>query len=190
MFLTTCIIIPARSYLVNAFFEFFQNYLYKFPAGSCIRILGRRAVRLELLSHLFRVVPGAGRPARVDPRPAGRAERPEHRVQRQTIHPVRDQPDAACQRTQCAQVEETVNPLHFRRVIHSTGSLYALDILLRLSKCCTDLCAFFLGNIHNNHHFILKWVAKWVRANEKHPETYVSRCYFLVGAGGLREPRC
>ena len=43
MFLTTCIIIPARSYLVNAFFEFFQNYLYKFPAGSCIRILGRRA---------------------------------------------------------------------------------------------------------------------------------------------------
>lgn len=62
MFLTTCIIIPARSYLVNAFFEFFQNYLYKFPAGSCIRILGRRAVRLELLSRLFRVVPGAGRP--------------------------------------------------------------------------------------------------------------------------------
>ena len=62
MFLTTCIIIPARSYFVNAFFEFFQNYLYKFPAGSCIRILGRRAVRLELLSHLFRVVPGAGRP--------------------------------------------------------------------------------------------------------------------------------
>ena len=83
----------------------------------------------------------------------------------------------------------TAKPLHFRRVVHSTGSLYALDVLLRLSKCCTDLCAFFLGNIHNNHHFILKWVAKWVRANEKHPETYVSRCYFLVGAGGLREPR-
>lgn len=47
MFLTTCIIIPARSYLVNAFFEFFQNYLYKFPTGSCIRILGCRAVRLK-----------------------------------------------------------------------------------------------------------------------------------------------
>ena len=109
MFLTTCIIIPARSYLVNAFFEFFQNYLYKFPAGSCIRILGHRAVRLELPPHLFCGVPGAGRPARMDPRPAGRAERPEHRVQRQTIHPVRDQPDAACQRTQCAQVEETVS---------------------------------------------------------------------------------
>ena len=30
---------------------------------------------------------------------------------------------------------------------------------------------------------------QWVRANEKHPETYVSRCCFLVGAGGLREPR-
>ena len=109
MFLTTCIIIPARSYLVNAFFEFFQNYLYKFPAGSCIRILGHRAVRLELLSHLFRVVPGAGRPARMDPRPAGRAERPEHRVQRQTVHPVRDLPDAACPGAQCAQVEETVS---------------------------------------------------------------------------------
>ena len=62
MFLTTCIIIPARSYLVNAFFEFFQNYLYKFPAGSCIRILGRRAVRLELLSHLFAVFPELGDP--------------------------------------------------------------------------------------------------------------------------------
>ena len=46
-----------------------------------------------------------------------------------------------------------------------------------------------IGNIHDNHHFILKWVAKWVRTNEKHPETYVSRCYFLVGAGGCREPR-
>ena len=32
-------------------------------------------------------------------------------------------------------------------------------------------------------------VEQWVRANEKHPETYVSRCCFLVGAGGLREPR-
>ena len=32
-------------------------------------------------------------------------------------------------------------------------------------------------------------VEQWVRANEKHPETYVSRRYFLVGAGGLREPR-
>ena len=59
MFLTTCIIIPARSYLVNAFFEFFQNYLYKFPAGSCIRILGHRAVRLELPPHLLRRVSGA-----------------------------------------------------------------------------------------------------------------------------------
>lgn len=109
MFLTTCIIIPARSYFVNAFFEFSQNYLYKFPAGSCIRILGRKPVRLELPPHLFRVVPGAGRPARMDAGPAGRAERPEHRVQRQTIHPVRDQPDATGQRTQCAQVEETVS---------------------------------------------------------------------------------
>ena len=180
MFLTTCIIIPARSYFVNAFFEFFQNYLYKFPAGSCIRILGRRAVRLELPPHLFCRVSGAGRPARMDPRPAGRAERPEHRVQRQTVHPVRDQPDAACQRTQCAQVEETVNPLHFRD-IHNTRGLF----LLRLGKGCADLRTFFLGNIHNNHHFILKWV----RANEKHPESYVSRCYFLVGAGGLRKPR-
>ncbi len=168
MFLTTCIIIPARSYLVNAFFEFFQNYLYKFPAGSCIRILGCRAVRLELLSHLFRVVPGAGRPARMDPRPAGRAERPEHRVQRQTIHPVRDQPDAACPGAERPPLEKTVNPLHFRD-IHNTRGLYALDILLRLGKCCTDLCAFFLGNIHNNHHFTLKWVAKWVRANETAP---------------------
>jgi len=33
-------------------------------------------------------------------------------------------------------------------------------------------------------------VEQWVRANEKHPETYASRCCFLVGAGGLREPRC
>ena len=49
----------------------------------------------------------------------------------------------------------TANPLHFRD-IHNTLGLYALDILLRLGKCCTDLCAFFLGNIHNNHHFILK----------------------------------
>jgi len=47
VFLTTFVIIPARSYFVNAFFEFFQNYLYKLPAGSCIRILGRRAVRLK-----------------------------------------------------------------------------------------------------------------------------------------------
>ena len=31
-----------------------------------------------------------------------------------------------------------------------------INDLLRLSKCCTDLCAFFLGNIHDNHHFILK----------------------------------
>ena len=38
--------------------------------------------------------------------------------------------------------------------------------------------------------FIIITILKWVRANEKHPETYVSRCYFLVGAGGLREPRC
>ena len=86
-------------------------------------------------------------------------------------------------------LQRTANTLHFRRVIHSTGSLYALDVLLRLGKGCADLRTFFLGNIHDNHHFILKWVAKWVRANEKHPETYVSRCYFLVDAGGLREPR-
>ena len=59
-------------------------------------------------------------------------------------------------------LQRTANTLHFRRVIHSTGSLYALDVLLRLGKGCTDLCAFFLGNIHNNHHFILKWVAKRV----------------------------
>ena len=32
-------------------------------------------------------------------------------------------------------------------------------------------------------------VEQWVRVNEKHPETYVSRFYFLVGTGGLREPR-
>lgn len=63
MFLTTCIIIPARSYFVNVFFEFFQNYLYKFPVGSCIRILGHRALRLELPPHLFCGVPGAWRPA-------------------------------------------------------------------------------------------------------------------------------
>ena len=50
----------------------------------------------------------------------------------------------------------TANTLHFRRVIHSTGSLYALDVLLRLGKCCADLCTFFLGNVHDNHHFILK----------------------------------
>ena len=81
-------------------------------------------------------------------------------------------------------LQRTVNPLHFRD-IHNTRGLYALDILLRLGKGCADLRTFFLGNIHDNHHFILKWV----RANEKHPETYVSRCYFLVGAGGLREPR-
>ena len=185
MFLTTCIIIPARSYLVNAFFEFFQNYLYKFPEGSCIRILGRRAVRLELPPHLLRRVSGAGRPARMDPRPAGRAERPEHRVERQKVHRLRDIPDAACPGAERPPLEKTVNPLHFRD-IHNTRGLF----LLRLGKCCTDLCTFFLGNIHDNHHFILKWVAKWVRANEKHPKTYVSRCYFLVGAGGLREPRC
>ena len=184
MFLTTCIIIPARSYFVNVFFEFFQNYLYKFPAGSCIRILGCRAVRLELPSHLFRRVSGAGRPARMDARPAGRAERPEHRVERQKVHRLRDIPDAACPGAERPPLEKTVNPLHFRD-IHNTRGLF----LLRLGKCCTDLCTFFLGNIHDNHHFILKWVAKWVRANEKHPETYVSRCCFLVGAGGLREPR-
>ena len=32
-------------------------------------------------------------------------------------------------------------------------------------------------------------VEQWVRANEKHPETYVSRCYFLVGAGGFEPPK-
>ena len=26
--------------------------------------------------------------------------------------------------------------------------------------------------------FIIITILKWVRANEKHPETYVSRCYF------------
>ena len=31
--------------------------------------------------------------------------------------------------------------------------------------------------------------AKWVRANEKHPETYVSRCFYLVGAGGFEPPK-
>ena len=59
-------------------------------------------------------------------------------------------------------LQRTANTLHFRRVIHSTGSLYALDVLLRLGKGCADLRTFFLGNIHNNHHFILKWVAKRV----------------------------
>ena len=58
-------------------------------------------------------------------------------------------------------LQRTVNPLHFRD-IHNTCGLYAFDVLLRLGKCCTDLCAFFLGNIHNNHHFILKWVAERV----------------------------
>ena len=168
MFLTTCIIIPARSYFVNVFFEFFQNYLYKFPAGSCIRILGCRAVRLELPPHLLRRVSGAGRPARMDPRPAGRAERPGHRVQWQTVHPVRDQPDAACPGAQCAALEETVNPLHFRD-IHNTRGLYALDILLRLGKGCADLCAFFLGNIHDNHHFILKAGCKVGSSKRKAP---------------------
>ena len=52
-------------------------------------------------------------------------------------------------------LQRTANTLHFRD-IHNTRGLYALDILLRLGKCCTDLCAFFLGNIHDNHHFILK----------------------------------
>ena len=33
--------------------------------------------------------------------------------------------------------------------------------------------------------FIIITILKWVRANEKYPETYVSRCYFLVGAGGF-----
>ena len=32
-------------------------------------------------------------------------------------------------------------------------------------------------------------VEQWVRANEKHPETYVSRCCFLVGAGGFEPPK-
>ena len=58
-------------------------------------------------------------------------------------------------------LQRTVNPLHFRD-IHNTRGLYALDILLRLGKGCADLRTFFLGNIHNNHHFILKWVAKRV----------------------------
>ena len=56
-------------------------------------------------------------------------------------------------------LQRTANTLHLRD-IHNTRGLYALDILLRLGKGCADLCAFFLGNIHNNHHFILKWVAK------------------------------
>ena len=85
-------------------------------------------------------------------------------------------------------LQRTANTLHFRD-IHNTRGLYALDVLLHLGKCCTDLRTFFLGNIHDNHHFILKWVAKWVRSNEKHPETYVSRCYFLVGAGGFEPPK-
>ena len=50
----------------------------------------------------------------------------------------------------------TAKPLHFREVIHDTCSLYAFDILLCFGKSCANLCAFFLGNIHNNHHFILK----------------------------------
>ena len=58
-------------------------------------------------------------------------------------------------------LQRTVNPLHFRD-IHNTRGLYALDILLRLGKGCADLRTFFLGNIHDNHHFILKWVAKRV----------------------------
>ena len=32
-------------------------------------------------------------------------------------------------------------------------------------------------------------VEQWVRANEQHPETYVSRCCFLVGAGGFEPPK-
>lgn len=50
----------------------------------------------------------------------------------------------------------TAKPLHFREVIHDTCSLYALDILPCFGKCCADLCTFFLGNVHDNHHFILK----------------------------------
>ena len=38
-------------------------------------------------------------------------------------------------------LQRTANTLHFRD-IHNTRGLYALDILLRLGKCCTDLCAF------------------------------------------------
>ena len=38
-------------------------------------------------------------------------------------------------------------------------------------------------------HMIQKWVAKWVSSKEKHPETSVPRCYFLVGAGGFEPPK-
>lgn len=66
---------------------------------------------LELLEppQLFCHLPGAGRPAHLDGgEPAG-AERPEHRVQRQTVHPVRGQPDAACPGAERAQMEEAVS---------------------------------------------------------------------------------
>ena len=46
------------------------------------------------------------------------AERPGYRVGRQKVHPVRDQPDAACQRAQCAPLEEAVSRRGRRRGGH------------------------------------------------------------------------
>ena len=51
-------------------------------------------------------------------------------------------------------------------------------------------CGLFVAGEVGDAVGHLAVVEQWVRANEQHPETYVSRCCFLVGAGGLREPRC
>lgn len=66
---------------------------------------------LELLEppQLFCHLPGAGRPAYLDTGRAGSPERPRHRVQRQTVHPIRDQPDAARPGAERAQMEEAVS---------------------------------------------------------------------------------
>ncbi len=63
----------------------------------------------------FRGVPGAGRPAPMDTGTAAGAERPEHRVERQKVHRLRDIPDAACPGAERPPLEKAVSGRGRRR---------------------------------------------------------------------------
>ena len=75
----------------------------------------RGALRLELPPHLLRGVPGAGKPARMDAGEPRDPQCPGHRARRQTLHPLRDQPDAARPGAGRPQVETPVSGRGRRR---------------------------------------------------------------------------
>ena len=75
----------------------------------------RGALRLELPPHLLRGVPGAGQPARMDAGKPRSPQCPGHRVRRQALHPLRDQPDAARPGAGRPQVETPVSGRGRRR---------------------------------------------------------------------------